>query len=202
MVEGGWVTGPIKPLMMFAGLARQGGGGLPPVDLSLVTTVRSKGTQIPSNSLLTAAAEAAIQVDVLRERRAWDLRVMTQLCRVIESQRPDIVETHQVKCHFILGQALLWRRIRKNFAWIAYHHGYTRADSKVRLYEMLDRWSLRKPDRIVTVCKPFAAELIHNGAPAKRVTVIPNTVESRPPPSGAELAELRERWRVTEQDFV
>lgn len=159
-----------------------------------MTTARTKGTQIPSNLLLTAAAEAGIRIDVLRERRAWDIRVLTQLCRVIESHQPDVVETHQVKCHFTLAQALLWRRIRKNFAWIAYHHGYTRADLKVRLYEKLDRWSLRRPDRIVTVCKPFAAELVRNGAPRNRLIVIPNTVESRPAPSDAEIAALRQQW--------
>lgn len=158
-----------------------------------MTTARVKGTQIPDNLLLTAAAEAAIHVDVLRERRAWDVRVLTQLCRVVESHQPDIVETHQVKCHFILAQALLWRRIRRNFAWIAYHHGYTKASLKLSLYESLDRWSLRKPDRIVTVCKPFAAELVRNGAPGNRVTVIPNTVELRPAPSDAETAALRRK---------
>lgn len=188
--------------MMFAGLARQGGDDRPAVDLSLVTTVRARDTQIPSNLLLTAAAEAAIHVDVLRERRAWDLRVLTQLCRVIESHQPDIVETHQVKCHFILAQALVWRRIRKNFAWIAYHHGYTKASFKLRLYETLDRWSLRRADRIVTVCSPFAAELVRHGAPSDRVAVIPNTVESRPTPSDAEIAALRQRWRLDAEEGV
>lgn len=172
------------------------------MDLSLVTTARAKGTQIPSNLLLTAAAEAAIHVDVLRERRAWDLRVMTQLCSVIESHQPDIVETHQVKCHFILAQALLWRRIRRNFAWIAYHHGYTNASLKLRLYESLDRWSLRKPDRIVTVCKPFAAELVRNGASSHRVTVIPNTVEAQPAPSDLKLAALRRQWGLDANEGV
>lgn len=202
IVEGTWVTGPIKPLMMFAALARHGGDGRPAVDLSLVTTARVRGTQIPSNLLLTAAAEAAIHVDVLRERRAWDLRVLTQLCRVIESHRPDVVETHQVKCHFILAQALLWRRIRKNFTWIAYHHGYTKASLKLTLYEALDRWSLRKPDRVVTVCKPFAVELVRNGAPGNRVAVIPNTVESRPAPNDAAIAALRRQFRLDAEEGV
>lgn len=202
VVEGTWVTGPIKPLMMFAGLAREGGDGRPAVDLSLVTTARAKDKETPSNLLLTAAAAAAIRVDVLRERRAWDLRVLTQLCRVIESHQPDVVETHQVKCHFILAQALQWRRVRKTFAWIAYHHGYTRASLKLRLYERLDRWSLQKPDRIVTVCKPFAAELIENGAPGNRVAVIPNTVEPRPTPADAEIAALRRQWGLQAEDGV
>ena len=155
-----------------------------------------------SNLLLTAAAESAIHVDVLRERRAWDLRVLTQLCRVIELHQPDIVETHQVKCHFILAQALFWRRIQKDFVWIAYHHGYTKASLKLSLYEMLDRWSLRKPDRIVTVCKPFADDLVRNGASRKRIEVIPNTVQSRPRPTDAELAETRRQLRLDGQDYV
>lgn len=167
-----------------------------------MTTARVRGAEIPSNSLLTAAAAATIHLDVLHERRAWDLRVLTQLCRVIESHHPDIVETHQVKCHFILAQALLWRRIRKNFAWIAYHHGYTRASLKLRLYETLDRWSLRRPDRIVTVCKPFAAELVRNGAPGNRVVVIPNAIESRPAPDEAAIAALRRQWRLAAEERV
>lgn len=196
IVEGTWVTGPIKPLLMFAKLARHANRDRPAVDLSLVTTARLKEAQIPSNLLLTAAADAGIHVDVLRERRAWDVRVLTQLCRVIESQQPDVIETHQVKCHFILAQALLWRRIRKDFAWIAYHHGYTKANLKLRFYERLDRWSLQKPDRIVTVCKPFAAELVRNGIPDDRVMVISNAVESRPTPSDADIAALRQQWRL------
>lgn len=202
VVEGTSVTGPIKPLMMFAGMARQGGDGRPAVDLSLVTTARFRGTQIPNNLLLKAAAAAGIHVEVLHERRAWDLRVLTQLCRAIESHQPHVVETHQVKCHFILAQALLWRRTRKNFAWIAYHHGYTKASLKLTFYESLDRWSLRKPDRIVTVCKPFAAELVRNGAPSDRLAVIPNAVESRPPPTAGEIAALRRQWRLDVGDGV
>lgn len=202
VVEGTSVTGPIKPLMMFARMARHGGDGRPPVNLSLVTTVRFRGTKIPNNLLLKAAAEAGIHVEVLQERRAWDPRVLTQLCRAIESHQPHVVETHQVKCHFILAQALLWRRTRKNFAWIAYHHGYTKANLKLRFYESLDRWSLRKPDRIVTVCKPFAAELIHNGASSERLAVIPNAVELRPPPTAGEIAALRRQWQLATGDGV
>lgn len=202
VVEGTSVTGPIKPLMMFAGLARHGGDGRPAVDLSLVTTVRFRGTPTPSNLLLKAAAEAGIHVEVLHERRAWDPRVLTQLCRLIELHQPHVIETHQVKCHFILAQALLWRRIQKNFAWIAYHHGYTKASLKLRLYEELDRWSLRKPDRIVTVCKPFAAELVRNGAPSDRLAVIPNAVESRQPPTAEQMAALRQQWRLDAADGV
>lgn len=202
IVEGTWVTGPIKPLLMFARLARRAADDRPAVNLSLVTTARVKNAQIPRNLLLTAAIEAGIHVDVLRERRAWDLRVLTQLCRVIESQHPDVVETHQVKCHFILALALLWRRIPKNFAWIAYHHGYTKASLKLRLYERLDRWSLRRPDRIVTVCRPFAAELVRNGAPGDRVAIIPNAVESRPAPSDAAIAAVRQQWQLDAEDRV
>jgi len=201
MVEGTSVTGPIKPLLMFARLAR-GGDARPAVDLSLITTVRSRSSNYPSNLLLDAAKEANIHIDVLLERRAWDTRVLAQLCRMIELHCPDIVETHQVKCHFIMAQALLWRKMSKNFAWIAYHHGYTKANLKLRMYEMLDRWSLKRPDRVVTVCKPFAAELIRHGAPADRVTVISNAIEPQPRPTAAQLTELRQRWRLADQSAV
>jgi glycosyltransferase involved in cell wall biosynthesis len=202
MVEGTWITGPIKPLIMFAGLARAGGKGRRAVDLSLVTTIRGDGAHVPDNLLLQGAAEAGVHIDVLHEQRAWDINVMTQLCRVIETHHPDIIETHQVKCHFILAQILMWRRVRKSFDWIAYHHGYTRASLKLRCYEMLDRWSLRRPDRVITVCRPFAAELIANGVPAARISVIPNAIEWRPPPSSAEILALRQLLKLSDEDVV
>jgi glycosyltransferase involved in cell wall biosynthesis len=203
MVEGTWVTGPIKPLIMFANMSRAPQDGGRAVSQSVMTTVRPgpEGAGL-DNALLAALRRDGIPAHALTERHVGDLSLIRQMVQVIDQVRPDIVETHQVKCHFLLAQALLWRRLRKSFAWIAYHHGYTRANLKLSLYESLDRWSLRKPDQVVTVCRPFADELVRNGAPAARTSVISNAVDAPAAPSPDIIAGMRRDLGIAPDDVV
>lgn len=203
IVEGTWITGPIKPLVMFARLAREAGPDTPPVDLRLLTTARLRpGQTEPANALIDSVRAAGLHIDVIQERGAGDLRVIGGISAAIRAWRPHIVETHQVKCHFFLAQALLWSGLQRDFAWIAYHHGYTKATLKLTLYEELDRWTLRRPDHVVTVCKPFAAHLARRGANPAHLSVISNAIESKPPPDHDTLQRLREQMNLRADDRV
>ena len=104
-------------------------------------------------SLHTQAA--GIEIDVIPERRRFDLSVIPALKEIIEQRQPDVVVTNSVKSHF-----LMWRsRLSKKYQWVAYHHGYTTTDQKMRLYNRFDRWSLPKAHLVLTVCDAFAREL-------------------------------------------
>jgi glycosyltransferase involved in cell wall biosynthesis len=122
--------------------------------------------------------------------------------RHIEARRPQIVETHDVKCHFLLAQALLWGGLKKTFTWIAYHHGYTRTSVKVLLYQQLDRWSLRRPDRIVTLCKPFAQQLVSKGIAIEKISILSNAVQSAPEVSSAKVDGLRKDLNIAPDELV
>jgi glycosyltransferase involved in cell wall biosynthesis len=113
-----------------------------------------------------------------------------------------VVETHQVKCHFILALALKLGLLERNFRWIAFHHGYTRASAKISAYEMLDRWSLRLPDHIVTFCKPFLDQLTGRGVPAARISVIPNAIDRPADPAPDRVAALRTEFGANDGDLI
>src|SRR5579862_603463 len=201
VVEGTWVTGPIKPLFMFAEMGRSGAGADRPVFLTLLTTARfQRGQTHVGNALTSAAHTAGIDIDVVRERHAWDPSVVGLIARAIAARRPHIVETHQVKSHFLLAQAMLWGGLQRSFAWIAYHHGYTRATLKLTLYEELDRWSLRRADHVVTVCEPFAMQLRKRGVQDGRLSVISNAIQPREPPHASDLEGLRRRLGLNPTD--
>src|SRR5216683_77971 len=78
----------------------------------------------------------------------------------------------------------LWR----THCWIAFQHGYTTTDFKMRCYNQLDRWSLRAPRHVVTVCESFAADLAAKGVSRRRITVRHNSIKPFPPlaPGAAE----------------
>jgi glycosyltransferase involved in cell wall biosynthesis len=188
---------------MFARLARNAEDGMPSVELSLMTTARlAEGETTLHNALIDAAAQSAIEIDVVHERRAWDYRVVRRIAALIRQRRPHVIETHQVKSHFILAQAMLWGGLQRQFGWIAYHHGYTKANLKLTLYEELDRWTLRRADHVVTVCAPFARQLVRRGVRRDRLTVISNAIEPAERPKADELIMLRSRLGLQPQDRV
>jgi glycosyltransferase involved in cell wall biosynthesis len=61
--------------------------------------------------------------------------------------------------------------------WIAFAHGWTDENRRIRLYNRLDFRLLRYPDRVVAVSDSVRCRLEATGVPSSRITVIPNAVE-------------------------
>jgi glycosyltransferase involved in cell wall biosynthesis len=61
--------------------------------------------------------------------------------------------------------------------WIAFHHGYTTTDLKMRAYNWLDRWSLGAAARVVTVSHAFARDLARAGVAEERIRVLHNSID-------------------------
>jgi glycosyltransferase involved in cell wall biosynthesis len=94
------------------------------------------------------------------------------LRHLVDARRPHIIETHHVKSHCLVALSGLWRR----HTWVAFHHGYTQTDLKVRAYNHVDRWSLRRAAHVVTTNEPFGEQLVERGVDAARITVLHNGV--------------------------
>src|SRR5437879_1127231 len=137
VMEAGFVTGPAKNLIEFARCARTPDEDLPAVEFSVVAYQR--GREESRNPFVEAARSAGIPVDIVHERGRFDPSILPQLRAIIAVRRPHIIQTHNVKSHFLMRVSGLCR----THCWIAFHHGYTTTDFKMRCYNQLDRWSLR-----------------------------------------------------------
>lgn len=186
IVEAWFVTGQAKNLLEFAQRGRTQEDGVRQIDLSLVTYQRGAGAG-EKNKFVTAAREAGVTLDLVTERGRFDASVLDQIRNIIARRDPDIVQTHNVKSHFLLRVSGLWRTRR----WLAFHHGHTTTDFKMRCYNQLDRWSLRAADRVVTVCGAFAHELGGRGVPADRIVVRHNSVKPFCPADSGAVAAVR-----------
>jgi glycosyltransferase involved in cell wall biosynthesis len=171
IVEAWFVTGQAKNLLEFAQRSRIAEEGIPPVNLSLITYERGRGNG-DRNQFVLAARQAGVPLDLVTERGRFDTSALTQICELIKDHQPDVVQTHNVKSHFLMRLSGLWRTYR----WIAFHHGYTTTDFKMRCYNQLDRWSLRVPDRVVTVCGAFTKDLMRKGVDGNLIIVRHNSV--------------------------
>lgn len=180
VMEADRITGPAKNLLRFGAAAR------PDVELTVATYLRGKAS---SNDFLDAARAAGLVAHGVAERGRFDWNVVAALNELVERVRPDLVQTHNAKSHFLMRLSGVGRRV----PWIGFHHGHTTEDLKQRLYNQCDRWSLRAPRRLVTVCGPFADQLAGYGQNRKRIEIVPNAVEVPRAMRDGELAEWRGR---------
>jgi glycosyltransferase involved in cell wall biosynthesis len=169
LIESSTVTGPSRNLIEFGKLAAIPEPGLPPVEVIVATYQRGPG----ESPLAAAAKNAGLSVFTISERRRWDTKVFPQLRRMIAQWQPDILESRNVKSHFLVRMLGLHKKCR----WVAWNHGYTATNWLDRSYSQLDRWSLRGAYRVVTVCGPFADKLASRGIDRDRITVLHNSVK-------------------------
>lgn len=171
----------------------------PAVEGSLTTFSRVHGDSGAPNEFVAAARERKLEIDVIRERKRFDLNVIFALRKVVAKRAPELIVTHSVKSHFLLWRSKLWQQ----YPWVAFHHGYTTTDRKMRVYNRLDRWSLPLADRLVTVCQAFAMELASTAhVPFARISVQHNSIRPQPPVSGADARALRSKLGIADHELI
>jgi len=191
-----------KVVLEFHRTAREIGeasGDLPRIEGSLITFDRGSDHHQGANEFVEATQAAGIEIDVIPERRRFDLAVVSALKEIVTQRQPDLVITHSVKSHFLMWRSRLW----KQYPWIAFHHGYTATDRKMRVYNRFDRWSLPKADLVITVCNAFALELgsVARVAP-ERIRVRHNSIRPVSPSAAEDVRALRERLGIIENEAV
>ncbi len=187
-------AGPARNLIEFAARARLPEGDLPAVDLSIATYRRGDD----SSAFIQAIGAAGVDAETVVEKRRFDLGVLPQMRELVARLRPDIVQTHNVKSHLLVRWLGLWRKI----PWVAFQHGYTATDWKDRLYNQCDRWSLRRADRLVCVCRAFADRHERWGVPASRIVVQHNPVRPFAAPAPEEMERARAELGLAGGEFV
>ncbi|MGA2715703.1 MAG: glycosyltransferase family 4 protein [Bryobacteraceae bacterium] len=185
IIEAYSITGPAKNLLEFARRA---------TEQNVFTTIATF-TRGPSHNQFTQAVlEAAsryegIALETIPERGPFDPGTLLSLRALAVRARPDVIQTHAVKSHFLARSAGLPRQA----PWVAFHHGYTWPSLKARAYNQLDRWSLRSAKKVLTVSLPFRDQLAAFGVPPERIEIIHNAI---PAAWGAGARELEEAARL------
>lgn len=179
------ITGSAKGVLEFAREVVRRPGESPRIVLSLATFRRGALREEPV--LRDAIGELGIGWEAVEEKRRFDHGAIRQLREMAARWKPDVIWTNSVKSHFLVR----WGGLQKGRGWLAFHHGYTATNTKMLLYNQLDRWSLRAADRILTVCRPFARQLCAMGVGEERITVQHMPIRETPAASEAARQEAR-----------
>jgi glycosyltransferase involved in cell wall biosynthesis len=165
VIEARTLTGPARNLIEFAQLATAHG-----VETSVATFTRAED----SNLFVETARRHSIPVFAIPERGRFDRIVIQALIELASIVQPDVIQTHAVKSHFLARLAGLSDDAR----WVAFHHGYTWPDWRARMYNQLDRWSLRAAVKVLTVTERFRSQLQARGVPAERIEIVHNAIRA------------------------
>jgi glycosyltransferase involved in cell wall biosynthesis len=189
--ENATATGVGRVALGFAMAARQPEPDLPIIDVTFVTYRRND----QQTGFAAAALAAGIPVIEIPEKKRWDVKVLREIRRIVTEFHPDILETHNVKSHFLVRANGLHRQ----FPWVAWNHGYTSKNRLDRAYSQLDRWSLHAAYRLVTVCGPFADAMQQLGIPRDKITVLHNFVEAGARPTEEEVLRVRQETGLADE---
>jgi glycosyltransferase involved in cell wall biosynthesis len=163
IVEARTITGPARNLIEFVPLARSAG-----IETVVATFLRKESANFFTDRL----ESLSIPLFPISEESPFDLSTIQKLKRLVAEVRPDLIQTHAVKSHFLVRLSGLPKAI----PWVAFHHGYTSTTWRTDLYNELDRWSLKAASQMVTVSHASLDQLRSKGVPSERVKVIHNAV--------------------------
>ncbi|MBM4046321.1 MAG: glycosyltransferase family 4 protein [Planctomycetes bacterium] len=177
------VGGPGKGLLQFCQEAQRYA-----IDPHLVTFIRGHRM---STEFMLAARGRQVSIEVIRERVKFDPTVLSRLAELARQEGIQVLQTHGHKAN-VSGMLL---RHFLGIPWVAFAHGWTDEDWKVRAYNKLDLIAMRRADRVATVSNQWKAKLAGLGVAAKKIRVIPNAI-ALPQSVNGEGKKLREELHV------
>jgi glycosyltransferase involved in cell wall biosynthesis len=190
-MEANSVTGPAKNLIGFCRWLRTPEGAQSGISISIATFTRGAGTD--NGAFVEAVRAAGVDLHLIHERFRYDPGSRSQIRKIVTALQPDIIQTHNNKSHLLVK---LLPALRHSRLWFAFHHGDTYTDLKQRLFNHVDRVSLRSADRVVTVCKAFVPRLAACGVTLDRVRILHNSAAPSVPVSSVTVSDLRSRLGI------
>lgn len=143
----------------------------------------------PEGQFIQEARRRKLDLLLLDQRSVIDPRLIFQARKIVVEQGINLIQTHGYKSDVIgFFLHLLCRR-----PWIAFAHGYTYGNWKMRLYNRIDRLVLRHADRVVAVSEAMRELLKRNGVPEERIALIYNAIDPADAGSATEPAVIRKR---------
>jgi glycosyltransferase involved in cell wall biosynthesis len=186
MMEANSVTGPAKNLLGFCRWLRTPEGAQTRLEVAIATFTRNAGAD--NQSFTDAVRAAGVDIYLINERFRFDPGVLPQIRDIADKFAPNIIQTHNNKSHLLIK----WLpEVRRRSAWFAFRHGDTYTDLKQRLFNQVDRVSIRSADRVVTVCKAFVPRLAACGVTPHRMRILHNSVVPPLPSPPSARSELR-----------
>jgi len=127
----------------------------------------------PSTEFIDAARTKGFDLVLFSQRFNLDPSPLWEAWKVIRSGHYNIIETHGYKGHLIAWALSRFLPIK----WVGMTHGWTDENSKIRLYNRLEKWLLKRADHVISVSPQLAKTMQELRGPRGNVSLVLNAVD-------------------------
>jgi glycosyltransferase involved in cell wall biosynthesis len=121
---------------------------------------------------VSAATAIGLPVHFVRGYNQFDLRLIWRVVSLVKAQQIDIVHAHEVKSDVIAWLASLLHRV----PIMTTLHGWIGNAPRQQLFIGLDKWVVRKFDRVIVVSAKMQQDLMAAGMPAAPMRMLHNAI--------------------------
>lgn len=159
--------------------------------------IRESVTEVPQ--IARAAQDKGIPVQYFTMGRGLNLFGILRIIRFIHNNGIRIVHSHGYKSNIFLGFLPV-----KKFRVVSTVHGWAKETGgmKIRIYEFLDSFALRRIDQVVAVSKGVINDLIKHGLREEKISVVYNGIKLSIIANSFNISQVRSRYGMTNDDFV
>lgn len=111
-----------------------------------------------------------VPFDVIRQKSAYDPSAILAALKIIRENNITIIESHGYKAHAV---CLVLQKLSK-LPWIAYVHGWTSENLKVKIYNIIEKIIVRFADQIIPVSRNLKSRLYLGKRAARKTVVVAN----------------------------
>ncbi len=151
--------------------------------------------RVPAQTM-SALQDGGAIVDVFELWGRAYLEANRRVAARLAAIHPDVVHTHGHRCDVLDGRVAR----RAGYATVSTVHGFTGGDFRNRMYERLQRRSLRRFASVVAVSRPIERMLLDDGVARHRVHLIPNA--HRAPSAPLSRDEARRALGLPAEKFI
>jgi glycosyltransferase involved in cell wall biosynthesis len=151
-----------------------------------------------SSEFIDACRERGYNLTIVEQRGIRDIAFISRVAASFYSSGCNLLQTHGYKGH-VIGY-LLRKRLR--VPWIAFSHGWTHENIKVRAYNAMGRWCMMRADAIVAVSKPLADEITYASHGKKSALYLPNAINLHQLPELSGGVAVRAQLGIPEDALV
>ena len=128
----------------------------------------------------------------------WNLiRNFFDLCHLIKAEKIQLLHTHGYRSNIIGLQVSALLRV----PIVTTVHGWTTHTNSVKLYERLDRFTLKFFDKVIVVSDDIKNSLLNSRFPTHKIEKIYNTIDCGiVKNTGVSLDEIRKRFHISRND--
>lgn len=179
--------GPGKGLLQFL---RSGGlDGCWPVVVDFVTATG------PDSEYARTMRAAGVEVAGLNQRWRFDPGLLAQAETLVRRENFQLLQSHGYKSHVLCA----WLALRTGLPWIAFVHGWTAENLRMRGYRLLEMGVVGLATRVVAVSEGLGRRL--PGFVRRKMAIIPNAVDPREAETGTG-GDARVRFGIADDALV